>query len=233
MSGDPMATSTSFSTSSAWSRDLRLGGREGVPLTRRERRKLEVRARILEASVSLFEDRGIEATTVAEIAELADVANKTFFNHFQSKRELLREIARYGLDQLLENIEEARKQALSTSGRIRHFFAGVAENADQAGPMHRELLAEIVRVAHDEGSEQARMLHDAFGAIVADGVAAGDITDRHAAETLTEMLMGAYYVLMFNWANFEGYPLHERALETAAFLVDAMAMDGGEPATTP
>jgi len=54
---------------------------------------------------------------------------------------------------------------------------------------------------------------------------AGDLTTRHSAETLTEMLVGAYYVLLFNWANLPDYPLHERALLTARFLTDAMAAE--------
>ena len=102
--------------------------------------------------------------------------------------------------------------------------------------MHRELLSEIVHIGHESGDEQeqARRLHDAFGAIVCDGVDAGDLTGRHSPETLTEMLMGAYYVLMFNWANLEAYPLHERALETARFLIDSMvcAEQAGEHGTT-
>ena len=36
------------------------------------------------------------------------------------------------------------------------------------------------------------------------------------------MLMGGFYVLMFNWANLPGYPLQIRAAETARFLSDAM-----------
>ena len=193
-------------------------------LTRRQRRKLEVRLRILEASVSLFQQQGVERTTVIEICDVADVAHKTFFNHFQSKRELLRDIARHGVDTLLLQIEEARTEGTSSSARIQHFFEGVAEHADEAGPMQRELLSEIVHIGHESGDEQeqARKLHDAFGAIVHDGIAAGDLTGRHSPETLTEMLMGAYYVLMFNWANLEAYPLHERALDTARFLIDSM-----------
>ena len=90
--------------------------------------------------------------------------------------------------------------------------------------MHRELLSEIVHIGHESGDEQeqARKLHAAFAAIVQDGIDAGDLCDRHSPETLTEMLMGAYYVLMFNWANLDDYPLHERALETARFLIDSM-----------
>jgi AcrR family transcriptional regulator len=204
----------------------------GGELTRRERRKLEVRSRILDASISLFEKLGIEGTRVVEICERADVAHKTFFNHFQSKRELLREIARDGLEQLLANIEEARKLPASTGERVQHFFERIAENADDAGPMHRELLSEIVRAAHEDSEqEQARRLHDAFAAIIDDGLRRGEVTDRHSAETLTEMLMGGYYVLMFNWANLPEYPLHERALETSRFLTDAIAVGLGTTQT--
>ena len=58
-------------------------------------------------------------------------------------------------------------------------------------------------------------------------VLAGDLTDRFSETTLTEMLMGAYYALMFNWANLENYPLNERALETARFLNESMRAGGG------
>ncbi|MBT37957.1 MAG: hypothetical protein CL938_05340 [Deltaproteobacteria bacterium] len=195
-------------------------------IPRRERRKLEVRNRILEASVELVEANGVEATRVVEICERADVAHKTFFNHFASKQHLLSEIARHALNELLADIEQARKQLTSTRGRIQHFFENLAHNVDEAGPMHRELINEIVRIIHEEGDEpdQARKLHDAFESIIREGAVSGDLTDRHSFETLTEMLMGAFYVLMFNWANLNGYPMRERALATARFLADSMTI---------
>ena len=200
--------------------------RPAAETSRRERRKQEVRNRILEASIALFDARGIEATTVVEICERADVAHKTFFNHFPSKGHLLRLIAEHSLGQLLTDIEEARKQPLPTRQRISHFFETLAGNADAAGPMHRELLSEIVQAAHDSGneSEQARKLHDAFGSLIVDGRERGDVCVLHDAQTQTEMLLGAFYVLMFNWANLEDYPLRERALAAAAFLADSITV---------
>jgi AcrR family transcriptional regulator len=196
-------------------------------LTRRERRKVEVRDRIVEAGIALFEERGFEATKVSEICERADIAHKTFFNHFPTKQDLLRAIARYSLDHLLDDIDEARGQSVSTAERLRFFFDRIADNAEQAGPLRRELLNELVHVAHDSGTEpeQARRLHAAFGALVRDGLAAGDLSPRYDADTLTEMVMGAFYVLMFNWANLDGYPLRRQAESAARFLAEAMSVE--------
>jgi hypothetical protein len=72
-------------------------------------------------------------------------------------------------------------------------------------------------------SEHARRLHDAFGLLVGDGLAAGDVTRRHDPETLTEMILGAYYVLVFNYANIDGFPIERQAAAAARFLADALA----------
>jgi AcrR family transcriptional regulator len=194
-------------------------------LSRRERRKLEVHERILEAARTLFGEKGVAATTVAEICERADVAQKTFFNHFPGRQELVREMARTGLDQLLTNVEEARKKPGTTRERLLAFFTCIADNAEAVGPMYRELLTEIIHVAQDTTSEpeQARRLHEAFGGLVAEGIALGDVTRAHDPETLTEMIVGAYYALMFNWAHLEGYQLRRHALAAARFLGDAFA----------
>jgi len=195
-------------------------------LTRRERRKREVRGRILAAAVGLFDERGFGATKVAEICERADVAHKTFFNHFPSKRHLLRAVAGEAVDQLLVDIEGARKRPGSTRKRLGQFFGRVADNADEAGPMHRELLTEMVHVASEAGtgSEQARRLHDAFGALIREGRVAGDVSAAHSVDTQTEMVLGAFYTLMFNWAHLEGYPLRRQARAAASFLGDALCL---------
>lgn len=56
---------------------------------RRERKKQQTRAALIEAAVGLFRQRGYEQTTVAEIAEAADVSTRTFFLHFPTKEDVL------------------------------------------------------------------------------------------------------------------------------------------------
>jgi AcrR family transcriptional regulator len=45
--------------------------------------------RLEEAAMELFEERGFEATTVADIAERAGLTKRTFFRYFGDKREVL------------------------------------------------------------------------------------------------------------------------------------------------
>ncbi len=180
--------------------------------------------RIIDVSLELLDARGVEATTVHEICERADIAQKTFFNHFPSKRHLFREVAQTSLSRLLRQIEDARKQPLSTSGRIQFFFESIATHAEEAGPMHRELLTELVHVAHESetGQAQTRQLHDAFESLIRDGLDAGDVSTMHDPETLTELLMGSFYALTFNWAHLDGYPVRTHAMALARLLAGSI-----------
>ncbi|MEE3330202.1 MAG: TetR/AcrR family transcriptional regulator [Myxococcota bacterium] len=209
-----MANPTPLSSPETASRDL----------GRRDRRKLELRGRILQAARELFADRGFDGTRVAEIAERADVAEKTVFNHFPTKQLMIRELAYEAIAELLERVEEIRKQPGTTRERLLEFFDGIADGATERGPMHRELLSETIHALHDarDESQQVQRVHNAFEAIVRDGLERGEFTNAHDPETLTNVILGSFYSLMFSWAHVEEYPVREQARATARFLADAL-----------
>ena len=195
-------------------------------LTRRERRKREVHDRILEAAVDLFEKQGFDATKVDEICELADVAQKTFYNHFPTKQNLFRELAEGVVAEMHAVLEDARRQPLSTQQRLRYFFDRVEQNTEDFGRVSRELVVEAMRVSQLEGGtpEETRRLHASFGALLRDGVERGDVGDAFGLEFLTEMTVGVFTSIVLNWVTLPDYPIRARLAEAAAFLGAVVAL---------
>lgn len=57
--------------------------------TPRERRQAAARRALAERALQLFAERGYEATTVADIADAADMSTRTFFRHVRDKEEAM------------------------------------------------------------------------------------------------------------------------------------------------
>jgi AcrR family transcriptional regulator len=55
----------------------------------RERKKRQTRAAIADAALRLFAAHGFDAVTVADVARAADVSEKTVFNYFPAKEDLV------------------------------------------------------------------------------------------------------------------------------------------------
>jgi AcrR family transcriptional regulator len=55
----------------------------------RERKKRQTREAIAAAAIELFQARGFDAVTVADVAVAADVSKKTVFNYFPAKEDLV------------------------------------------------------------------------------------------------------------------------------------------------
>ncbi|WP_245641988.1 acyl-CoA-like ligand-binding transcription factor [Nonomuraea candida] len=74
-------------------------------LGRRDRKKLETRAALERAALTLVAERGLAGVTVEDIAEAVDVSSRTFFNYFPSKEDALIGRNQFTAAELREKLE--------------------------------------------------------------------------------------------------------------------------------
>ncbi|TDD14094.1 TetR/AcrR family transcriptional regulator [Nonomuraea diastatica] len=77
-------------------------------LGRRERKKQRTRHALVDAAMRLFEQKGFDQTMVTEIAEAADVSERTFYLHFPTKEDVVIGTAEERLDVGLHTIAQWR-----------------------------------------------------------------------------------------------------------------------------
>jgi hypothetical protein len=146
---------------------------------------------------------------------------------------LLHEIAEGFLQALLALLEAARREGGTTAQQFERFFALAATEVERGGPTHRTFVMEVIRLVHNDlgDVEKSRQLHVAFGALLRDGVRAGDTTTAFPVSVLSEVVVGTFITLMLNRLGIEGYPFRARATAMARFLSNALhARKGLAPA---
>jgi AcrR family transcriptional regulator len=97
----------------------------GAEIGRRERKKAITRRSILDAAQSLFLERGFDAVSVREIADMADVSPTTVFAHFAQKEALLfyeEDSQREGLVSAVRNRPNGTSVSLALADYYRSQF---------------------------------------------------------------------------------------------------------------
>ena len=173
-------------------------------MNRMERRKREVREKILAAAFDLFLSRGVAATTLEEICQRADVANRTFFNHFGTRQDMIRALAERRLVNLHDVFFDRGDEEIPA--RLIGVFDDIAVTLGQSGETYRELIGEML-AANGYGIQRGFNLHDTFVELVKEGVARGEVSTQHDAETLADIIVGALSGGIVNWTIDRTYSL--------------------------
>jgi AcrR family transcriptional regulator len=191
---------------------------------RRERRRLEIRERLVEASRALFETKGYEDTTIAEICDRADVAYGTFFNHFPAKVDLLRVLVDRAVDSVLVGLETLAKQPGSITDHLVWLFEGAAQSFQGLSHQEHELLGRIQALAFLHGPEENdRRFRAGFESYLRSHVEAGRVRSDVPVETLAEVVGSTFASMSLSWVHFPDTPIRERAAAAARFLAASIA----------
>jgi AcrR family transcriptional regulator len=191
-------------------------------MNRTDRRKQEVHERILAAAFDLFLLQGVTATTIEDICRRADVANRTFFNHFATRQDMVRALAERRLRNLHDVV--SHRTADSAADRLVGVFDDIAATLVKSGDTYREMIGEMF-ASTGYAVQRGFGLHDTFLELVKGGVANGDISARHDPHTLADIIVGALFGGLMNWTNDKTYSLKTGLHDMALALADLLGAD--------
>jgi AcrR family transcriptional regulator len=151
----------------------------------RERKKQRTRDAIARAALELFAERGYQATTLADIAEAADVSTRTIFAYFPSKEDIL--FCDYAAmrDALAHALAE-RPGGKDALGTLRDFIlSAVHEKGELQAKLERIIAGDETLSSH----KRARLgqFEELLAGAIADDLATGpdDLRPQVAAASLT------------------------------------------------
>lgn len=160
----------------------------------RERKKRETRQRISDLATGLFLERGFEAVTIAEIAEVADVSVNTVYNYFPAKEDLFFDRSSGIVDRLSRWVR-GRDEGESAAGAVlRELRAEVESVSPRVGLM--EGYSRFMAVIHDSPALKARLW--AVGQEVLDNL---DVTLREEVGAPPEEALPSLVAGQIGWVH--------------------------------
>jgi AcrR family transcriptional regulator len=147
----------------------------------RERKKQQTRDTIARASLRLFAERGYDETTLAEIAEAADVAPRTIFAYFDSKEDILFSEESGVVTELKRRLDE-RPAGATTVDALREFVACM-ESPDEDAKLRKKVI-----MSNPGLQMKMRARHVQLEPILAESIARDLGTDR---DDIRPMLIAA------------------------------------------
>jgi AcrR family transcriptional regulator len=83
---------------------------------------METRRKLLRSALQLFTEKGIDATTIAEITEESDLGKGTFYRHFETKTEVVQSLTQAAVDGLIAQIRQPAAKPADLSAAVAHLL---------------------------------------------------------------------------------------------------------------
>ena len=157
---------------------------------------------VLLAAAAVFQERGYEGATMADIARKVNLTPGSLYHHFPAgKRDLLLEVLNSGLDAVLARLDSILAQRLPPTETLRRMIAAHVEAVTANVPVGAAMVFEIraLMVLDDPARDAFLQRRDAFEGryrqVVDSGIRDGTFRPVDAG-IFTKALLGAQ-----NWVS--------------------------------
>src|ERR1700737_26980 len=181
------------------------------------------RGRLEEAALELYTERGFDQTTVAEIAERADLTERRFFRYFPHKREVLF----WGEGALMELVTSHIADAPDSASPIGAVSAALQATGEIFEGRREHARRRQAVIAANPGLQERELIKLAsLAAAIADGLGrrgVGEATAKLTAETC----VAVFKVAFDRWISAQGDTDLTQVIDDS--LNEFKALPGGAP----
>lgn len=203
---------------------------EPAPVSRIERRKTEFRDRITDAALKLFAENGVADTSIASIIKEADIAHKTFFNHFPTKDHLLQHVVSSNTQHAYLFFREGLKRHTDPRKQLKYCLMSVAKALEPMNPeCYRELVTfYFVSNASTKEFRQEQKQHfiALIESILRDAEKQALLRKDFDLETLGEMIVGICVSTLLNWCVETDFPIVKKMKSAVKFINQSVFLEG-------
>jgi AcrR family transcriptional regulator len=168
------------------------------PMTKREK--------ILQATLELIQEQGLNELTTAKIARRSATAETIIYRHFSSKQEILTELLQRVGSDFQKSAEAIFSEPISPPEKLAKMSASHLDFIQQTKGISRILFSEQIHLAtpDDPMKIAARTIaadyRNCVKQIICEGKKSGHFDATLDVETASRSFMGLHYLLMHEWS---------------------------------
>jgi AcrR family transcriptional regulator len=185
------------------------------------------RVSIIENSIALFRERGIESVRIADIVSACEISDATFFNYFESRDALLCEWARSALESAFARaVDEGGGRSLrrEVRGLVARLASSVQADLELSSQAWRRVSVTRLTPRHNVGRGRPSPRDPAME-LIEKAVERGELRRDLAPDRLALLLRATLAASLADWLASESGnsrpPLERRLGSAADLMLDA------------
>lgn len=166
-----------------------------------EDRRSLTRQKILNAAAALFLNNGFEKTTIAQIVAHANIVKGTFYQHFQTKMDLLLVLGRQDGAERVQNLITQVKQGGSALDALQRYYLVLAQWFETYPNIAEDIMLSAIRL-HDPNSDLPEYIaHDFTKLMLAIARERNEVRTDVDADSMSIAIGGAFIFAVIDWCR--------------------------------
>jgi len=177
------------------------------------------------AAISLFVEKGFDSTTMDDIAERADVARATVFNHFPRKAAFIDEWTARRRERAAVALRIDDLEGAPLRNVLKRYFTAMSAISQANAASRRETIALMNAAVHSTNVLSRSDLSEDVSRLAAHARKNGELDASADPDLIGMLAVSAYLTVLIEWISNDPAPftLSEKVAATIDLLLDGIA----------